>query len=166
MTQSSPRERLLLMVAVLCALVSVSCFALPMYVIWPFRHQGATELAIALFTKRLGPWLSLSCAAICLVVFVFMCLRRSRWIPRITAIFALVAGVSGAYLSRVNVYEWMFHPLGVPAFEPAARAKLEPGDMVIAIHVNGLRRAYPIREMAYHHVVNDTLGGEALVATY
>jgi hypothetical protein len=38
--------------------------------------------------------------------------------------------------------------------------------MVIAVAVNGVNRAYPIREMAYHHVVNDTVGGEPVAATY
>jgi hypothetical protein len=32
--------------------------------------------------------------------------------------------------------------------------------------VKGARRAYPIREMAYHHLVNDAPAGEPIVATY
>jgi Protein of unknown function (DUF3179) len=32
--------------------------------------------------------------------------------------------------------------------------------------VNGASRAYPIRQMGYHHVVNDTLGGVPIIATY
>jgi hypothetical protein len=32
--------------------------------------------------------------------------------------------------------------------------------------VDGVVRAYPVRVMAYHHVLNDELGGQRLVVTY
>ncbi len=76
------------------------------------------------------------------------------------------AGNGRGLLARVNVYEIMFHPIDSPRFESAEKAGIDSGDMVMAVEVNGARRAYPIREMAYHHVVNDVLGGEPIVATY
>jgi Protein of unknown function (DUF3179) len=60
----------------------------------------------------------------------------------------------------------MFHPLEHPAFAAAKDAKLDSDDKLIVVRINGSARAYPIREMAYHHVVNDMVGGTALVATY
>jgi hypothetical protein len=60
----------------------------------------------------------------------------------------------------------MFHPIGAPQVEPAALAKVDPDDMVIAVKLNGSARAYPIREMGYHHIANDWVGGEPIVATY
>jgi hypothetical protein len=38
--------------------------------------------------------------------------------------------------------------------------------MVMGIEVNGLALAYPIRQMAYHHVVNDMFGTTPVVVTY
>ena len=39
--------------------------------------------------------------------------------------------------------------------------------MVLAVRLSGERpMPYPIREMAYHHVVNDVVGREPIVATY
>jgi hypothetical protein len=38
--------------------------------------------------------------------------------------------------------------------------------MVIAVNVQGEARAYPIREMAYHHIVNDVVAGQPIVSTY
>ncbi len=166
MTRSSLRIRLLPLAAALCAALSLACFAVPLYVIQPFRHQGATELAIALFVTRVGPWLSLFFTAAALVLAVFTWSRMRGWIARVAVVLAVVAAASGAWLSRFNVYEQMFHPLGVPRFEVADRATLAPDDMVIAIRVDGTRRAYPIREIAYHHVVNDTVAGQPVVATY
>ena len=36
----------------------------------------------------------------------------------------------------------------------------------IAVTLGGESRAYPIREMGYHHVVNDRLHGLPIVVTY
>jgi hypothetical protein len=38
--------------------------------------------------------------------------------------------------------------------------------MVLAVERGGERVAYPVRLMAYHHVVADTVGGVPIVATY
>lgn len=153
-------------VAAFLALASLACFAVPMYVIWPFRRQGPTELQLALFVKRIGPWLSIACAVLCLAIVAYVWKSLRSRISRTGGILLVLLAIGGAWLTRVNVYEHMFHPIGASQFESARDAKLDPGDMVIAIRVNDQRRAYPIREMGYHHVVNDTVGGEPVVATY
>ncbi len=38
--------------------------------------------------------------------------------------------------------------------------------MVMAVHLGGEARAYPIRIVSYHHIVNDVVGGLPIVATY
>jgi hypothetical protein len=47
-----------------------------------------------------------------------------------------------------------------------SEAKLDGDEQVIAVKIGDAARAYPIRSMSYHHVVNDTLGGVPLAATY
>ncbi len=151
--------------AALLALASLACSAYPLYVIWPFRRQGATELQAALFVLRIGPWVSILCAAGCAALVLFT--WRRGWIRRAAAVLCVFVAAAGAYLTRFNIYERvMFHPIGAPAFEVATEAKLDPADMVIAVRVDGANRAYPVREVAYHHVVNDTLRGVPIVATY
>ncbi len=47
------------------------------------------------------------------------------------------------------------------------RAKyLVPGDRVIGVAINGQARAYPVRVLTWHEVVNDTLGGVPIAVTY
>jgi hypothetical protein len=155
--------RLFLMV---CSLISLACFALPMYVIRPFRHQGAGELSVALFVKQIGPILSAACALIVLLIVV---IRWSQWTAirqRFGMVAALLLSLAGAILSHVNVYEQMFHHLDSPQFQAAEQAHIDKDDMVIAVRLNEDNRAYPVREMAYHHVVNDTVGGQPIVSTY
>ncbi len=88
------------------------------------------------------------------------------WLMRTGMLILLAIAIGGAYFSRVNVYEIMFHPLDQPQFQTAQKAHIDKDDMVLAVRLNGEARAYPIREMAYHHVVNDTVGREPIVSTY
>jgi hypothetical protein len=53
-----------------------------------------------------------------------------------------------------------------PSFTAASEVKLDGAEKVVAVRVGGEARAYPIRSMSYHHVVNDVVGGAAIVATY
>jgi hypothetical protein len=85
----------------------------------------------------------------------------------VVLVFALVIVCGLAWLARQNHFEWMFHPLPAAGYTGIEKANFVDGtDMVIAVQVNGEAVAYPIRQMAYHHVVADTVGGTPLVATY
>src|SRR5277367_3111504 len=61
-----------LLLSAAAAVVGCASAAYPMFVIRPFRHQGARELALALALKQVAPLLTIVCAAIaaiCLVAF-------------------------------------------------------------------------------------------------
>jgi hypothetical protein len=61
----------------------------------------------------------------------------------------------------------MFQPLeGVSRTDVLRAGFVQPGDMVMGIVVNGVAMAYPVNQVAYHHVVNDTVGGVPIAATY
>jgi hypothetical protein len=79
----------------------------------------------------------------------------------------LVATAAALGFSLQNPFEWLFNPLRQPAFVPArAAAFVEPGDLVLAVRVGDDAAAYPIRQMAYHHLVNDRIGRTPAVVTY
>jgi hypothetical protein len=56
--------------------------------------------------------------------------------------------------------------MGRPTVVSAADSALDKDEKLIAVQVNGVARAYPIRSISYHHIVNDEVGGVPLVATY
>lgn len=142
------------------------CFAYPMYVIRPFRAQGASELAVALVVRQWGPSIAIAAAVGSLACVAVMWRGfRSRWAKSGAVLLSLLT-VAGAALARVNVYELMFHPVGAPGFGPAATAKVDNEDMVLAVALNGDSHAWPIRAIAYHHIVNDVVGREPIVSTY
>jgi hypothetical protein len=61
----------------------------------------------------------------------------------------------------------MFHPLARAAYVHADAASfVSDADLVIAVERNGEAAAYPIRQLAYHHLVQDAVGGVPIVVTY
>jgi hypothetical protein len=60
----------------------------------------------------------------------------------------------------------MFHPIAAPGFLAASDAHLKDAEMVMSVHFGNDVRAYPILQMGYHHIVNDTVGGVPVVVTY
>jgi fatty acid desaturase len=149
-----------------CLAVGLIGVAYPIYVIRPFRHQGAGELAVALAVTRFRPAITVVAAiAAVLAAIGYWCAGARRWKRVLTAAGAGLVVVL-AFLARVNVYELMFHPLVHPSFTAANEVKLDGAEKVVAVRVGGKARAYPIRSMSYHHVVNDVVGGTAIVATY
>lgn len=55
-----------------------------------------------------------------------------------------------------------------PKFESASQADgwLNPDDIVFAVDVNGVKKAYPQRIMNWHEIVNDDLGGTPAAITF
>ena len=154
------------LVLLACLVVGLICVAYPIYVIRPFRHQGARELAVALAVSRFRPVVTVVAAiAAVLATIGYWRAGERRWKRVLTAAGAALMVVL-AFLARVNVYELMFHPLVHPSFSAANEVKLDGAEKVVAVRVGGVARAYLIRSMSYHHVVNDVVDGAAIVATY
>ena len=53
-----------------------------------------------------------------------------------------------------------------PAFVPAAAAALPDNEPVIGLIVGGDARAYPLRILIWHEIVNDVIGGVPVAVTY
>jgi hypothetical protein len=90
-----------------------------------------------------------------------------RWWKR-SALVLFVAVASGcAWFARQNHFEWMFNPLLKAEYARAAEANyVEEDDKVLAVEINGEAVAYPVRQIAYHHIVQDTVGGTPVAVTY
>jgi hypothetical protein len=69
-------------------------------------------------------------------------------------------------MARLNYFEWMFHPVDVAVFESEAQSKLDKSEMILAVSLGSDARAYPILQMAYHHVLNDVVNGVPIAVTY
>jgi hypothetical protein len=151
----------------LAGLATCALALYPTYVIRPFREQKPAPLGRAL-------WLLLHdkpilCGLFGLITFLaLLAWRRAGWVTRLLLLtpamgIALIAAGAGWF----NPYEQlMFHPVGEPHFVAIQQAGVDAKDMVMVVTVGGESRAYPIREMGYHHIVNDRLHQLPIVVTY
>jgi hypothetical protein len=158
--------RTFLICFLLCFLVAAAALLYPVYVIRPFRHQEPGELMIALAVLRYRPIAMILCAVISVASFVWYWTREKRWLRRAASVISVVAIAAVAILSRVNIYEIMFKPFDRPSFSAADQVKLDGDEKVIAVNIGQSARAYPIRVISYHHVINDLVDGVPIVATY
>jgi hypothetical protein len=160
------KRRILTLAMLACLAVSLFSVAYPIYVIRPFRHQGAQELAIALVVARFRAMATVTMAIAAILAWIGYWRAQPHKGWRALATAGTVAAIVLAFLGRINIFELMFHPVGNPSFAAAREAKLDADEKVIAVRIGGEARAYPIRNISYHHVVNDVVGGAAIVATY
>ncbi len=57
-------------------------------------------------------------------------------------------------------------PVYNPRFETAAASGIPLSEPVVAVEIDGVARAYPLRYMTAHEIVNDQLGGVPVAVTY
>jgi hypothetical protein len=76
------------------------------------------------------------------------------------------AGLNGFDLSNASVPVQAIQRGGPPKFVAADRARLEGEDRVLGLALGESARAYPVRILNWHEVVNDRFGDRAVVVTY
>ncbi len=60
-----------------------------------------------------------------------------------------------------------FVPLDTPEFiTPAEATFLGADDVILGVTIDGDSRAYPIRMMTFHHIVNDSFDGRPILITF
>jgi Protein of unknown function (DUF3179) len=159
--------RRLAMLLRLVTLFTVSVVIVPVLLLRPFSPQTPAMVATAYALRTISPWLAPSGFALSTVLGAFYLRRRPRRPQLAAAVLAVATAGGAAWLSFQNHFEWMFAPL--PGAE-YARARdttfVNDADMVVAVEVGGDAVAYPVRQMAYHHLLNDEVGGLPVVSTY
>lgn len=165
MPEPLSRTRALWIALIAFALVGFGAFFFPAFVIRPFSHQNPRALLWAMAIRQRAPIVSLLCALVCFLLIAVLWGSTRRWrkafflIPAFLVTFAAV-------MSRLNYFEWMFHPVDSATFESESSSKLDAKEMILAVRYGDDSRAYPIREMAYHHILNDVVGGVPIAVTY
>jgi hypothetical protein len=154
------------MVIFVCLLLCLAALIYPIYVIRPFRAQGPRELMAALMVLRFRLPFVAVCTFAAVAALVLHWRRESRWLRRAGSLAGAVAVAGVALLCRINIYEMMFHPFERPSFSAAGQVKLGGNEKVISVNDGKVARAYPIRVVSYHHIINDDLAGVPIAATY
>ena len=149
------------------ALVSLALVLVPVILIRPFSPQTPGSMELAFTLRRWSPFMTLAALAVTLFLAVRLWNPGRRTLARGGVVLAVALAGLAAWGARQNHFEWMFAPLPGPGFVRAADAGFAaPGDMVLSVNLSRDHVAYPVRQLAYHHLVEDSVGGVPIVATY
>lgn len=162
-----PKRIVLWTFIITISLGSLLIVFLPVWMIQPFQAQTPRILDFSYALKRWS-WLT-GIGALILFLVILLVIRPdlSRWWKKTTIATCLVILLISAWFSRQNHFEWMFQPLHNPRYVSAKEVGfLAANDMVLSVQVAGDSVAYPVRFLAYHHLVQDVVGGHPIVATY
>jgi|SRR5215210_1295338 len=150
----------------LLVVLALALVAIPIWLIRPFSPQTPEGLAVAYALRRWALLATILTAGVALLLAAVLW-RNARWWSRAAIVLAFVPLLAAAWQTRQNIFEKMFAPLTDTRSGSAADASwVEDEDPVLAIALNGDAAAYPVRQVAYHHIVQDVVGGVPVAVTY
>ena len=160
------RRKLVWLVLFLLVVIVVAIVLTPVFLIAPFKAQTPGIMEISYVMRRWSPMVTVLGSLLILTLMIRLWLG-GRWWSRIALVILLVPVFFATWLARQNHFEWMFNPLPNPAYANAADVTfINNDDRVMSVTLGNESVAYPIRLMGYHHLVQDTVGGMPIVATY
>jgi amino acid transporter len=139
----------------------------PVWLIKPFSAQTARALEVSYLLKSCSPALTIVFALAAIGLAVFIWKNARRWYRAVPLVLPLAIILVFTWFARQNHFEWMFNPLANARFAGVAETDFVADDeMVLAVKINGDAVAFPVRQMAYHHIAQDVVGGVPITATY
>ena len=165
---SSPTtRRISWLILVALTLVAFAAVFIPVWIIQPFKPQTTRGLEVSYMLRRFSPWITLGSLVPGFFLMVKLWLGSQRWWKKALLVAILIPLLAATWFARQNHFEWMFNPLPNAAYAKVKDAGFVAAeDIVLAVKIHGEAAAYPVRLMAYHHLVEDVVGGTPIVATY
>ena len=166
-SSSATTRRVSWLILLSVTLLAFAIVFIPVWIIQPFKPQTTRGVEVSYALRRFSPWITL--VALALGVFLTAKLWRGsrRWWKKALLVVILVPLLATTWFARQNHFEWMFNPLANASYAKANDSGfVAEDDVVLAVSINGEAVAYPVRLMAYHHLVEDVVGGTPIVATY
>ncbi len=155
------------LIILLLTAVAFLFVATPVWLIMPFKSQTPQGLDIAYTLKRWSPLITIVASISVLALTIWLWRGVRRWWLKAPLVIAFAFTLLFAWFAQQNHFEWMFNPLPNASFARTSDAGfVADTDQVLAVHIGGEAAAYPIRQIAYHHVIQDEVGGVAIAATY
>ena len=155
------------LILLLITAATVAIVFTPVWLIKPFSAQSARQVEISYLLKSWSPVLTIVFAFCAIALAVFIWRNAARWYKTIPLILPLLIIFVFTWFARQNHFEWMFAPLESAKFSKVAETDFVADDeMVLAVKIETDAVAFPVRQMAYHHVAQTQVGGMPITATY
>lgn len=159
-------RRFLWLALLLIVAIGLAVVITPIWIIQPFKPQTTRGLELSYLMRKISPLLTIA-ASVSVLFLAAWLWRGGRWFGKIFLVLLLLPLFAATWMGRQNHFEWIFRPHASIAYAAAPSVDfIGDNDMVLAVVKNGEAAAYPVRLMAYHHLVQDVLGGTPIVATY
>ncbi|MDQ3111743.1 MAG: DUF3179 domain-containing protein [Bacteroidota bacterium] len=124
------------------------------------QEQNSLSLVYFLYDKR---WIFRIVFFILILAGMKDVFQKRKWVP---IVFLLIA-CAGIYFSDVMMSaDRMFHEPNTLAFKSAKESSVNDSSIVMCVVYNGVAKAYPIQFLTFHHQVQDTIAGKAVMVTY
>jgi hypothetical protein len=88
---------------------------------------------------------------------------KTLWLP--ISIILLVAAISYVFNFRLTAEQMFKQPANL-VFKKQHENQVNPQQIALLVEINNEAKAYPIEYIAYHHQVEDVLGGREIIVTY
>lgn len=90
-----------------------------------------------------------------------------RWVLVTLVVFACARAHAQDYKPK-QVLKTAIRPITDPLIVDASESDVNDNELVIGVEVDGQARAYPINQLTgpMREIINDTLGGTAIAATW
>jgi len=151
----------------LVLVITIAIVVTPVWLIQPFAPQTPRALTISYYFKSWSPILTIFFSLAAIVLAIFTWRKAKRWYSKIPVLLPLPLIFFFTWFAQQNHFEWMFNPLHPAKFASVPNADfVKDNEMVLAVNINGDAVAFPVLQMAYHHIAQDVVGGTPITATY
>ena len=165
-TSNHASRRVAWLALLIILMIGLAVVIVPIWIIQPFKPQTQRGLEWSYALRRVSPIVTIAASLVVLCLSAWLW-RGTRWFLKIVIVLLLLPLFAATWMARQNHFEWMFRPHASVAYAAAPDATfVGDTDMVLAVKNNGEAASYPVRLMAYHHLVQDVVGGTPIVATY
>lgn len=128
--------------------------------------QQSNTIDIAYFLNSYI-WLFRIAGLILLLPSMFYILVKSRWWKKILLSFFILFYATVFYLFNFKfLADKMFYQPEHKILATVSDNKVDSLKLIVGVALNGEAKAYPIEIIGYHHQVQDTVGGSAVMITY
>jgi Protein of unknown function (DUF3179) len=94
-------------------------------------------------------------------------LFRSRWKRKWLLVVPILLVIAVIYMANFKMAaDAMFQQPKQFVLAASSTNKVDSNRLVIGVNINGAAKAYPIQFLGYHHHIQDTVGGKAVLVTY
>jgi hypothetical protein len=167
MPLGSSNRKIAWLVLLMLVLAGFLIAFIPAWIIQPFKPQTSQGVAWSYGLRSWAPVFTVLASLTSVALIAWLWKGTRRWWRKAALVVIVLPLFLATWFARQNHFEWMFHPLPNPAYAKVNEASfVADADMVMAVEAAGEAVAYPVRLMAYHHVVMDVVGGTPIVATY